>query len=295
MMFNYCTTPKDSFQYWYTRIGVSNLWNVSTNDNNHGFVCMYNEDSGLAVDADNGSYTVHDPTIVRDFLQFKACRPEYNVGRHIDPLSILSYTDPKDIINDNMYDRMIAGIFYITCANDKIAQQMTERCLNWLHGTDFYAAPASTKYHESYPCGLIQHHLTVYNKMVELLGTATFDNKVNVPEALLTALVHDWCKIDFYESYQKNVKDEHTGQWYQEMAYRCKGSTIPLGHGVTSMFMAMKFFKISTEQALAIRWHMQAYNVCDNEAHDLMDAAENYMMVRLLQLADQMSIIQEKY
>lgn len=297
-MYNFCTVPKDSFHYWYYRIGVSNTWSIVTNDTKKEKVAVFDETTGMyQIDPNHKDQLVSgmnpDVLIRREFTQFKACRPEYYVGVHLDQQSIRSYTNPDDIVNDNMYDRILAGIIYMVSDSDRIAQTAVNKCLTWLHSTDFYAAPASTKYHESYPCGLIQHHLTVYNKMVELLGTETFDGKIKTASALLTALLHDWCKIDFYEMFNRNVKDEETGTWHQERAYKCKSSAIPLGHGVTSMFMAMKFFNLSTEQALAIRWHMQAYNVCKNEEFDLMDAAENYPMVRLLQLADQMAIIRE--
>ena len=70
-----------------------------------------------------------------------------------------------------------------------------------------------------------------------------------------------------------------------------KGSSLPFGHGVTSMFIAMKIFKLTTEQALAIRWHMNEYDVSDAQKHDLMDANEKYPMVTMLQTADRLSIL----
>ena len=58
---------------------------------------------------------------------------------------------------------------------------------------------------------------------------------VDITSAVLVALVHDWCKIDFYESYMKNVKDEETGQWNKVLAYKYSGSKLPFGHGITSI------------------------------------------------------------
>ena len=62
-----------------------------------------------------------------------------------------------------------------------------------------------------------------------------------------------------------------------------------LGHGVSSMFLASRFFKLSVEEAAAIRWHMGDYNVADNEMNDLHQANETYPMVQLLQFADRLS------
>ena len=79
--------------------------------------------------------------------------------------------------------------------------------------------------------------------------------------------------------------------WEQQLAYRFGKSDIPLGHGVTSMFIAMKLFKLTTEQCVAIRWHMNEHNACDAEIYDLMDANEKYRMSTLLQTADRLSLI----
>ena len=38
---------------------------------------------------------------------------------------------------------------------------------------------------------------------------------VDLAEAILAAIVHDWCKINFYEEYYRNVKDDETIQKYE--------------------------------------------------------------------------------
>lgn len=97
------------------------------------------------------------------------------------------------------YDTLIAGIYYETYDEEK-ADKMTERCLNWLSTTDFYIAPASTIYHDAEPCGLLRHTLRVVDKMMELLSLSSFSG-VTRHDAILTALVHDWCKMKIYCSY----------------------------------------------------------------------------------------------
>ena len=125
-------------------------------------------------------------------------------------------------------------------------EQTAQRCIAWLEKTDFFVAPASTKYHDAHRCGLVKHTLLVAKVMLDLAKLPQFSG-INITEAILTALVHDWCKINFYEEYTRNVKDQDTGTWFEQKAYRCKGSQIPLGHGVTSLYMAMRFFRISIE------------------------------------------------
>ena len=42
----------------------------------------------------------------------------------------------------------------------------TEKLLAWLETTDFFEAPASTKYHGAYPGGLVEHSLNVCRELV---------------------------------------------------------------------------------------------------------------------------------
>lgn len=169
-----------------------------------------------------------------------------------------------------------------------MSNNLCNRCLAWLDSTDFYIAPASTKYHDASQCGLLAHTLKVVNCITELSLLSMFEN-INIYDAVLCAMVHDWCKIDFYESYLRNVKDDETGEWHHEIAYRCKGSSIPLGHGVTSLFLAQKFFKLTAEESLAIRWHMGEYDMSDCNKYDLFKANETYPLVIMLQIADKLA------
>ena len=276
---------REDFKHWFVRIGTSNLYEVFDTSTGR-YICILHRDDLTKNMEDIPDYY----SVMGDWSEFQK-RPEFIVGDYIDRGKIRNINE--DTVHDvHYYEDLIRGIYYIMLKNDDKAEAASKRCLDWLATTDFYTAPASTKYHESYPCGLYQHHLMVYSKTVELLNTTTFTSVTDAAPALLTSLVHDWCKINLYEQYFRNVKDDD-GVWHKERAYKCNSSKIPLGHGVTSMYMAMKFFNLSVEQALAIRWHMSAFNMCQNESYDLMDASENYLTVRLLQLADQMSIIRD--
>lgn len=64
-----------------------------------------------------------------------------------------------------------------------------------------------------------------------------------------------------------------------------------LGHGVSSMFLINKFFRLNIEEASAIRWHMGAYRTDDNEFNELQSSNENFMLVHLIQFADQLSLV----
>ena len=49
-----------------------------------------------------------------------------------------------------------------------------EKLIDFLEKTDFFTAPASTRFHSSYEGGLLQHSLNVYDCLVNL-GTTTGD------------------------------------------------------------------------------------------------------------------------
>lgn len=204
---------------------------------------------------------------------------------------------PVDIVGKNLeellecYETLFIGAYMLTqpkSANPE-AKPGYVSAIEWLRTTDFYRAPASTRYHESFPGGLLTHSLNVYNCMLELHSVPKF-NSINIAEATLVTLVHDWCKIDYYEPYQKNVKDEKTGKWHSETAYRAEQRGIPMGHGSSSMYLASRVMRLTPEQALAIRWHMSRWHVADVEQSELQKANEKFPMVHLIQFADQLAV-----
>ena len=264
--------PRTEFKYWFDRTDETHL-TVLLDGSEIGTVEDHEDGYTVTLSGRNNAKAVAE--ISEDFNRYQS-RPEYSYGK-------FAYDATPDV-----FDTLICGFFYLKYSEDK-APALAKRCLDWLHATDFYKAPASTQYHDSVEGGLVFHSINVYNKMIELLNVQSFC-KVKWEDALITALVHDWCKIGLYESYMKNVKNDATGQWEQKLAFRHTDTQIPMGHGTTSMFMANKFLHLSTEQALAIRWHMGVYQVSDTEKPDLFRSNEKYPMVYLLQFADQLSI-----
>lgn len=182
------------------------------------------------------------------------------------------------------YMELMRDLFEVRHKLDKF-----DKFESWITGTDFFTAPASTRFHGSFEGGLCEHHIDVYNETVDLLTLPKFQH-VNVDSAYLVALVHDFCKIGQYVPYLRNVKNDETGQWEKVQAYKYDKPAFPLGHGVTSMWIASKFLPLSLEEMLAIRWHMGEYNCCENEMGELQEARDRYPLVLLLQTADRMSI-----
>lgn len=233
----------------------------------------------------NGTFTASDDTV---FFQYKLwmTRPERKVGH---PVQLVDRRI-DELIAD--YEELLVGAYILNRPNEQITPGRTQgymMMLDWLRSTDFYSSPASTIYHGSYPGGLLIHSLQVYNEAISLMQVDAFKG-VSVDSLTIAALTHDWCKIDSYESYMKNVKNEETGQWEKVPAYKKNFRGLPLGHGATSMFLASRFFKLDAETACAIRWHMARFNVCDSEVNEFQTANETYPLVHLIQFADQLSI-----
>ena len=82
-----------------------------------------------------------------------------------------------------------------------VKRQGIEDLLAWLEATDFYTAPASTKYHGAHECGLLEHSLAVYENLLKRAVGYDLDS------IAIVGLLHDVCKADFYTKYTKNQKD----------------------------------------------------------------------------------------
>ena len=82
-----------------------------------------------------------------------------------------------------------------------------DNLISFLDKTDFYTAPASTKFHNSFEGGLLAHSLNVYTALKELVGDKWPEDTI-----IIVALLHDICKINMYKIEYRNKKDE-TGTW----------------------------------------------------------------------------------
>ena len=170
--------------------------------------------------------------------------------------------------------------------------------LEWLRSGDFYTSPASTKYHEAYSGGLLDHTLKVYEQLIGLRSVPKFKDVVDNQwwSAVFAVLVHDWCKMGRYESYLKNVQNDETGVWEKVPAFKLKeDDTTRFGHGTQSLVLAMqlcnsKYTSLTFEEMAAIRWHMDAWDIGHYDESDLAKCNEKIPMVRMIQFADQLAI-----
>lgn len=109
---------------------------------------------------------------------------------------------------------------FIEIYQRNIRRNGSKELLKWLEGTDFFKAPASTKYHSAHEGGLCEHSLNVYRffyqeilqRASEFSGLKCLDTDTEEMVAVC-ALLHDVCKVNKYVLHSRNIKNEATGQW----------------------------------------------------------------------------------
>lgn len=167
----------------------------------------------------------------------------------------------------------------------EVDREGMDKLIDWLKTTDFFTAPASTRFHESYEGGLCEHSLHVYDKFIALQD-AFPEVEVSNDSVILCTLLHDLTKANFYEVSTRNVKNEETGQWEKVPYYTIKDA-FPMGHGEKSVFLIERFVRLKPKEAIAIRWHMGGFdNAVKGGDYSLSGAYEQYPFAALLHLAD---------
>ena len=158
-----------------------------------------------------------------------------------------------------------------------------EILINFIEKTDFYKAPASTRYHGDYEGGLMEHSMKVYEILKEKVKHSSLEIEVSEDTLKIVALLHDICKVNFYKVDYRNAKNE-LGVW-EKVPYYTIEDTIPYGHGEKSVMMLTEYIKLTSEEKYCIRWHMGFTE--PKELYNTLGAAfKKYPLALLLHEAD---------
>lgn len=167
---------------------------------------------------------------------------------------------------------------FLTIYKD-IRRPGADKLLAWLKSTDFFTAPAGAKHHGAHAGGLAVHSLNVWNRLREITLRDTIDGKAILdltPETnetvAILALLHDVCKVGVYHTETKRRRNPDTGTWEDYQAYTFR-DPFPLGHGEKSLYLITKYMALTEEEALAIRWHMGAFDDAVKGGSRALDAA----------------------
>lgn len=173
---------------------------------------------------------------------------------------------------------------FLQVLRDNVKRDGLEDLITYLENSDFFTAPSSTRFHGNYEGGLCEHSLNVYQCLCEL--RKKYDVAEYSDETIaITALGHDFTKIRVY-SKQPAFRKDADGRWEQYMSYKFD-EVFPGGHGEKSCFIIQQFMKLTPDEYLAIRWHMNGFdNAVKGGDRAMSEAAEKCKLVPMLQLAD---------
>lgn len=147
--------------------------------------------------------------------------------------------------------------------------------MEWLEETDFYEAPASTKYHGNVPGGLLQHTLNVYDRLWKSGNAGEYvENGGKVCSVTIAALLHDICKVDTYRKTEE-------GYEYRDDIF------LPVGHGERSVILIEQYMTLTQEEIVAIRWHMGAFDkAAQGGSRELSEVFRRFPLALMLHLSD---------
>ena len=146
---------------------------------------------------------------------------------------------------------------FVEIYRDKIKREGSEDLLRYLmsESSDFFIAPASTRYHGAEMGGLCRHSLNVYDALVDIMNRRrmkeTYGIHYSDESIAIAALLHDLCKVNFYRVESRNVK--RNGSW-EAVPYYTIDDSLPYGHGEKSVYIVSGFMKLTRDEAFAIRY-----------------------------------------
>lgn len=167
------------------------------------------------------------------------------------------FTDEEILVNKDEFIKLVMSI-----SRDGFK---TETILDKLENSDWYYAPASTKYHGSYKGGLVDHSLAVYYNLCRILENKGID-KYDEDTVKIVALFHDISKMNLYERGVQNKKVYSEGgskydeigkyDWVSVPTYKVREDAFSLGsHEQTSEYMLRKFTPLKLYETEAILHH----------------------------------------
>ena len=158
-----------------------------------------------------------------------------------------------------------------------------DKVIEFLEKSDFFKAPASTRFHGAYEGGLMEHSMKVYEILIDKVKNSVIEMNVAPETLIIIALLHDICKVNFYKVDYRNAKND-LGIW-EKVPYYTVEDTIPYGHGEKSVMMITEYMKLTVEEKYCIRWHM-GFTEPKESYNTLGQAFKKFPLALLLHEAD---------
>lgn len=179
---------------------------------------------------------------------------------------------------------------FINIYTSHIKRPGAAELLAWLEETDFFTAPASTRFHGNYEGGLCEHSVNVWEELVRL-SKAYPEVRITFETAAIVTLLHDLCKIGCYKQELKSRKTGRTKrdgkpEWENYIGYTFHEDFCYGGHGSKSVYLIQKFMNLTESEAVAINCHMGAWDRAPGD-YSLGPAFEQYPLAWLVHVADE--------
>lgn len=171
-----------------------------------------------------------------------------------------------------------------------------------LESSDFFYAPASTKYHNSVRGGLCDHSLNVYYNLRSLVKNKHLEEIIPDESILICGLLHDMSKMNIYEKTIRNKKVYHemgkkydnmgNFDWVAEESYQMvdvKDRFLYGNHEETSEYMIRTYIPLKLEESVAILTHHGSSSYDCVPIDSVALKYERYPLACLLHVADMIS------
>lgn len=194
----------------------------------------------------------------------------------------LTYSYSSDTMGHKEVNNMDLKTEFIKTVKTNIQREGIDDLMKWLEDTDFYTAPASTRFHGAEEGGLLLHSINVYCQLKRLCDF--YGLEVSEESIAIVALFHDLCKVGCYKTEMRWRKDAND-KWEQYPTYKFEEDFAYGGHGSKSVFLVMSFMKLHPDEAAAINCHMGQW-----DATQYSNPSETYSrnhLAWLLHVADE--------
>ena len=162
------------------------------------------------------------------------------------------------------------------------------KVIDYLNTSDFFVAPASTRFHGCYKGGLAKHSLNVFDLLIaknEELSLGVDENTI-----IIAALLHDVCKIGAYVPTK-------AGNGFTNNRNKDKG------HAILSLKRIAEFIALTELEIKMIQFHMGVYGLDEFEPgkgeYTLRNKGMAYAwyhnpIVKVMYFCDELATLQEK-
>ena len=123
-----------------------------------------------------------------------------------------------------------------------------DKVIEFMEKSDFFTA--STRFHGAYEGGLAAHSFKVYEILKYKIKNNIEDIQVPEESIIISALLHDICKANYYKTDYRNAKNSF-GEW-EKVPYYTIDDTIPYGHGEKSVMMLTEYIKLTNDEKQVI-------------------------------------------